>query len=54
MKEDLFNELLESIREMGGDLRDKKKKSRIVDFDQSDVQSIKKNTDSKKNNIQTS
>jgi putative transcriptional regulator len=42
MKEDLFNELLESIKEGGKILRNKKKANRIFDFDQPDVRSIRK------------
>jgi putative transcriptional regulator len=42
MKEELFNELLESIKEGEQIIRGKKKASRIFHFDQPDVQAIRK------------
>ena len=42
MKEELFNELLESIKEGGELIQGKRKANRIFHFDQPDVQSIRK------------
>lgn len=41
MKEELFNELLESVREGGEILRGKKSASRITEIDKPDVQKIR-------------
>ena len=42
MKEELFNELLESINEGAEILKGKRKASRIITIDQPDVKSIRK------------
>ncbi len=42
MKEELFSELLESVRQGGAIMRGEMKPSRVCEFDQPDVQSIRK------------
>ena len=42
MKEELFSELLESVRQGGAIMRGEMKPSRVFEFDQPDVQSIRK------------